>query len=104
MKLYLDDYRKPPNGWTLATTADECIEVLKSGLVTELSLDHDLAGEKTGYEVVKWMVENNVFPPLIIIHTMNPVGRQRMFDTILRYAPEGTGVAALPGHSLRRPR
>ena len=42
MKIYLDDYRPCPPGWTLAKTAPEAIELLKRGDVEEVSLDYDL--------------------------------------------------------------
>lgn len=114
MKVYLDDVRRAPPGWQRAYTADECIEALRSGNVEELSLDHDLAAEhydesnwqridthgytgsldranykeKTGYAVVEWMIENGVWPKLVILHTMNPVGRDNMRRAIERHAPE----------------
>src|SRR5579863_10016835 len=115
MKLYLDDLRLPPFGWELVKTADACIETLSSGGVEELSLDHDLAAEhyetnlqnesgyreKTGYSVVEWMVKNNVWPDRIIVHTMNPVGRERMVATIRRYAPEHVVCEVRVGFSGR---
>ena len=100
MKIWLDDIRVPYKfgriGWTWVKTTDECIEALKKGDVKEISLDHDLSekamlgnfeGEKTGYEVVLWMIENNVFPEKIYIHSFNPAGRDRM-----RRAFESVGV------------
>lgn len=108
MRVYLDDERKAPVGWHRVYTADECIAKLEGGKVEELSLDHDLAQEhlehyegtgynsppepvfreKTGYAVVQWMIDNGVWPPLVILHTMNPVARDRMLAAIRRYAPE----------------
>lgn len=95
MKLYLDDLRKCPVGWTLAQTADEAIELLKTGKVEEASLDHDLAEEhysgdfskgKTGYDVVCWMEANNVWPSNgTHVHSLNPVGREKMYAVIRKY-------------------
>lgn len=111
MKLWLDDLRKAPFGWHRVKTADECIETLQrvGDAVTELSLDHDLAEEhyegtgyseaprtKTGYAVVAWMVENNVWPPVIYLHTLNPVGRENMRSTLARHAPEHVTVYVKP--------
>ncbi len=116
MKIYLDDCREPPDGWILAKTADECIEYLKTGKVTALSLDHDLGEEptnhvytdihgyigdglregKTGYTVVEWMISNNVFPEHITVHSMNPVGRKKMTDSLYRYKPEYTVIEDQP--------
>lgn len=105
MKVYLDDIREAPFGWDRVKTADECISRLETGKVVELSLDHDLAEEhylehfgyssppveyreKTGQAVVDWMAENNVWPEVIILHTMNSAGRANMKRTIERYAPD----------------
>lgn len=42
MKIFLDDIRKPPNGWIQVYWPDEMINLLKTGFVEEISLDHDL--------------------------------------------------------------
>lgn len=100
MNLWLDDIRPPWKhgyvGWQWAKTADEAIAFLKTGLVLRASLDHDLSeaatlgkprpGEQTGYSVVCWMEENNVWPPDgVIVHSMNPAGRQRMEQVIRKH-------------------
>ena len=88
MKLYLDDKRPCPEEWTLVCTAREAIEALKTGLVTELSLDHDLGDldhdpEETGYTVLQW-VENETYfnsdfqPPKIKVHSANVAIRTKM--------------------------
>ena len=92
MRLYLDDMRRPPVGWLLVKTAHAAIDVLKTVDVEELSLDHDLGEEHTGYDVAKWIVENNVWPARIILHTMNPVGRQNMWQLLQSAAPEGVAL------------
>jgi len=111
MKLWLDDVREPWKhgclGWTWAKTAEEAIEFLKTGKVEEASLDHDLAWEhypgsgipstqytaKTGYDVVLWMEENNVWPPNgVRVHSMNPVGRAKMEAAINKHYFQGEGT------------
>jgi hypothetical protein len=83
MKVFLDDLRKPPKGWELVRWPDEAIELLETGEVTEISLDHDLGDDDrgTGYDVVLWM-EEAVFsgfkPPIIHIHTANISARLKM--------------------------
>jgi hypothetical protein len=90
MRVYLDDERPLPADYdTYVSTADECIALLKTGKVTELSLDHDLGlyGQdktgKTGYDVAKW-IEQAIYTgelkdlPRIRLHTQNPVGKQNM--------------------------
>ncbi len=55
MKVYLDDERETPEGWTRVYWPYEAIELLQTGQVTEISLDHDLGDDNrgTGYDVVQ---------------------------------------------------
>ena len=98
MKLYVDDIRIAPAGWTQAWNASEAIGHLATREVTELSLDHDLGdpGECTGYDIMGWIevrVYHDDFPlPKIKFHTANPVGRDNMqacLDGILRRQENG---------------
>lgn len=74
----------PPPGWQLVRWPEEAIELLKSGEVTEISLDHDLGDDTrgTGYDVILWIEKavylDNFQPPIIHIHTANPAARTRM--------------------------
>jgi len=91
IRVYLDDERKTPDGWHRAYSVEDAIAFLKTGLVEEISLDHDLAPEhyagqldsRTGYAVVLWleqrvMEDENFVLPIVRIHSMNPVGREHM--------------------------
>lgn len=100
IRLWLDDIRDPALfgyiGWVWAKTAKDAIALLETGLVTEASLDHDLSVEHypwnckdidkttgTGYDVVCWMEEHNVWPVNgTRVHSQNPAGRQRMEQVI----------------------
>lgn len=104
MKMWLDDVREPWKfgcvGWEWVKTASEAISVLSSGAVEQASLDHDLAAEHypwnctdippvgsgTGYDVVLWLEANPQFLPKggVRVHSMNPVGRERMQRVIDR--------------------
>jgi len=83
LKIYLDDIRKAPEGWTKVISAEMAIQLLKTGDVEEISLDHDLGeNKKTGYDVAKW-IEKQVLikgfiSPIILVHSANPVGRQNI--------------------------
>ncbi len=114
MRVYLDDERKAPVGWLLVKNAEGCIDLLKAGNVEALSLDHDLAPEHyassgymgpshepTGHSVVLWMAEHDVWPAHVIVHTMNPVGRDNMLATIRRHAPADTKVEVKIGWCRR---
>lgn len=84
MKVYLDDFRPTPEGWIGARWPGDVISLLKTGRVTEISLDHDLGDDNigTGYHVLLWIekeiVENDFSPPEITIHTANPSAREKM--------------------------
>jgi hypothetical protein len=42
VRVWLDDVRKAPEGWVHVKTPEEAIDLLRSGEVEEISLDHDL--------------------------------------------------------------
>ena len=84
-RLWLDDLRLPPDGWLWAKTAWEAIDILKSRVIVEVSLDHDLGDDQvlgTGLDVLRWIEEQvatrEYAPPILHVHSMNPVGRARM--------------------------
>jgi hypothetical protein len=85
MKIYLDDLRPTPQGWIRTYTAKETINLLKTGTIEEISLDHDLGDEETqgtGYDVILWLEEqiflDNIKPPLIKVHSANISARIKM--------------------------
>lgn len=84
MKVYLDDERDTPEGWERVYWPDEAIALLEKGIVTEISLDHDLGDDErgTGYDVVLWLEEavvvNNFSPPKMKVHSANSSARQKM--------------------------
>ena len=94
MKIYLDDEREASAGWLRVRWPDEAIKLLKTGQVTDLSLDHDLGDDErgTGYDVVLWIEEamatGSFMPPRIIVHSANPSARAKMnagLERIRRY-------------------
>ena len=91
MKLWLDDVRPAPPGWTHARTVDEAQTWLATGVVEEASLDHDLGFEQPdGSMLVRWMAMTGHWPKQRpVVHSMNPVGRVYMVGVIDRYF--GTG-------------
>jgi hypothetical protein len=90
MKIWLDDIREAPPGWTRCLRPDEVIEHLQGGEVEELSLDYDLGlvdeqgTDWNGENVLRWIEEQVVSQgaaihlPIVHIHSANPVGRQRL--------------------------
>ncbi|OZG69965.1 hypothetical protein BTA51_28425 [Hahella sp. CCB-MM4] len=84
MKVYLDDERETPEGWTRVYWPEEAIALLQTGKVEEISLDHDLGDDEhgTGYDVVLWIEEqvitNGFNPPKIRVHSANSSAREKM--------------------------
>ena len=62
--------------------------MLKSGGVTELSLDHDLGDDErgTGYTVLVWLEEQVVLhgrkPPVLYVHSANLSAKIKMESAI----------------------
>ena len=89
MKVFLDDVREAPEGYVQAKDVRQAIDLLITGEVSEISLDHDLGDENvhgTGYGVLLW-IENRVhtenwIPPKMIIHSANPPAREKMQSCI----------------------
>ena len=97
LKVYLDDERTPPDGWVLVKTPKSAIALLETGMVSHLSLDHDLGDDEaigTGYDVVLWMEEqfflNSYLPPEnITVHSANVSARVKMAAGIKNLLGEG---------------
>lgn len=91
VKLWHDDVRPAPKGWVWAQNNADAMAILKTGEVTEISMDHDLGGDPrngifvagnsqdgSGLDLVQWMVETINVPETITIHSWNPDGARRM--------------------------
>ena len=86
MNVYLDDVRSGPVSpdWVIVRGVDNAMILLQQGLVNDLSLDHDMGpNEATGYELLCWMEENNIWPSgNVSVHSANPVGAAKMHQAI----------------------
>jgi len=84
LKVYVDEERQTPEGWTRVYWPDEAIELLRTGTVEVISLDHDPGDDErgTGYDVVKWIKEQVVtagfVPPIIRVHSANVSARTKI--------------------------
>lgn len=74
---------------TVAKSCNEAIQKYK-GPYDLLLLDHDMEGNyeyredfpNTGYQFVKWLVENETDRPQVILHSQNSVGRKNMLHLL----------------------
>lgn len=102
MKLFVDDIRDAPKGWTLARTISESLELIRryGGDLTHVSLDHDISipvvvGEvqrpypsPDTFKVVAYYLQEvmtrtdgNVSEDIILTtHSANPLGRKAIVD------------------------
>jgi hypothetical protein len=89
MKVFLDDERATPEGWTRVYWPLEAIRLLETGAVVEICLDHDLGDDTrgTGYDVVLWLEEavalRGFRPPKIYVHSANSSARAKMEAGVL---------------------
>lgn len=90
MKIWLDDIRKPPQGYKWFKEVKSLKKFFKKNYrkITQMSLDHDL-GENvpTGYDFIAWIemlvhVEGIRFNIDFNVHSANPVGEYRMLQAI----------------------
>ena len=95
MKIYVDDLRPVPFGYTGTRSVNETIELIKKceaeGIEIELlDLDHDLGDYACdggdAIKILDFLAERETYYP-IRIHTANPVGRVNMQRMIDRYWP-----------------
>jgi len=99
IRVWLDDDlvdRAAPDGWIHVQTAADVIELLRSRVVLELSLDHDLGDDDqagTGYDVLLFLAEQSehgtdLWPrETLSIHSANFSASPRMAGLVDRYAP-----------------
>jgi hypothetical protein len=99
MKLWHDDIRPAPEGWVWARTNEAAKLYLQTGEVVEISMDHDMGldgfseeeidanpellfgmgqSPHTGLDLVHWMVDREIVPAKITIHSWNPEGARAM--------------------------
>ena len=88
MILWHDDKREPPDEtWFWVRTNEEAQEALalSTEQVTLISLDHDMTEANykgdpygSGHDLVCWMIDNDLVPEFVEIHSWNRKGTLRM--------------------------
>lgn len=94
MKLWIDDLRPPPDDYIWLTNSKGTIIFLENHVgITAISFDHDLGGDDTTRPILDYMIINEIFPPVVNVHSANVVGSTALLNTILRYFPDTTRVS-----------
>lgn len=97
INVFMDDYRKFPQGFTLARTTEECLLLLRECEVGVLSLDYDMGpGDYTGGEVARRIVREGLYPREIYLHTSSISGRKEMYEILYAAKPEGSLIYNSP--------
>jgi hypothetical protein len=95
--VYLDDYRRCPDGFVLARNAEECKLLIDAEQIDVLSLDYDLGwSQPTGDEVVRHIVSAGKFPKRIYLHTSSASGRTMMYHALSSAIPVDTQLFGGP--------
>lgn len=102
VKLWLDDIRPAPVGYIWVKDYDESVRALdqikkRGDEFFVFQMDHDLKIEqymdqhaqnytsKNGFHVAQYMVEHQIIPEIVIIHSFNHPGTQNMFNLLSKY-------------------
>ena len=88
--IWIDDIRPAPEGYRWCKNYKQAIATIDYFSVCEggielISFDHDLAEEKSGYDVAKYLVENHIFIKGYKVHSANPVGRFNIEQLLNHY-------------------
>ena len=88
LKLWVDDIRPAPEGWIWAKDYSEAMIYIRTGNVSQISLDHDLgeSSEKTGYDIacqIEALSHSGQIPPMAwSVHSANPIGKKRIISAL----------------------
>lgn len=86
MKVFLDDWRTVPPGWTHADTVAKCVALLATGQVAEVSLDWDLEWtdpDHSGMDVVRFLEDHpHLLPARFRVHTSCPQAAREMLTRL----------------------
>ncbi|WP_334077260.1 cyclic-phosphate processing receiver domain-containing protein [Paenibacillus sanfengchensis] len=89
MHVYMDDFRRCPEGFTLVRSVDECLELLRVAEVDILSLDYDMGpGEKTGSDAAAAIAREGLYARKIYLHTSSMYGKKSMYEILYQNKPE----------------
>lgn len=92
-RLFIDDERYPiDDNWVIVRNYYEAISYMENnGCPYYVSFDHDLGYGKTGYDISKWMVNQDIdsdfFPSNFdfFIHSQNPIGKTNIEEYFKSY-------------------
>lgn len=77
-------------GWSVCRTGEDAVREIKSlsqipDCKIFVSFDHDLGFGINGYDVAKWIVENEIPITGFTVHSMNPIGAKNIINLLTHY-------------------
>lgn len=90
MKMILDDRRYVPSNspYNVVRNYEDCVDMLRLfKKFSFISLDYNLGTVKTGYDVLVYMVENNMEVDHINIHSDHSIGVPLMREYAWKHFP-----------------
>lgn len=77
-------------GWSVCRTGEDAVREIKSlSQISDckifVSFDHDLGFGINGYDVARWIVENEIPIAGFTVHSMNPVGAKNIIELLTHY-------------------
>ena len=93
MRIFLDDIRSCPDRFTPARSYEEFTRMAlqNKGNIEEISLDFDLGEMHNGLDACKFLLENGILPPKIVIHSTH-CHAEKMYQFLITRVPEGVKV------------
>ena len=91
MKIILDDRRAmPENGpYNCVRTYEDCAFMIRNfHTISFISLDYDLGGKETGYNILEYMVECGNTVKHINIHSDHSIGVPKMRKFVEEHFPD----------------
>ena len=89
--IWLDDIRPAPdNTYFVCRSYEDFIDLCSILMflgksINFVDFDHDLGTEKTGYDVAKYIVENNIPVDCFSVHSSNSVGKDNIEQLLTHY-------------------
>ena len=90
VSIWIDDIRPGLASYYKCRTYAEAIATIDyfskcEGGIDFISLDHDLGEEKSGYDIAKYIVEEQIPIGAFAVHSANPVGAKNIRELLTHY-------------------
>lgn len=90
MNVYMDDQRPCPAGFTLATTVEQALELVRNNQVHTLSLDYNMGfRQRNGLYFIDAFCQERLHVEEIHLHTNDSIGQHYMLDRIQKAKESG---------------